>query len=312
VKKLLPILGVVVLWPAAASWAQLAPPNAAGVTMGHVHIVARDVVAEKKVWVGLGGAPISIDGTDVIKFPGIFIFISQGVPAYSQGPASGAQRIMGEFGPEREEAEGRPGPPARTWTVVPAGANNEGNVLSHVGFRVQPGKGIVEKMQAMGLRVAINDARYPDEAEILSTENMRIATNNAPASQKEMIVADLIQFDLPRYSRRRALAWYAKLFGVKALPGGEGMYADMPGLPHGLAFGREVGSPDAPKPSMGHTLDHIGFEVANLEAFCKKLEGMGILFEYPYSKTRTKSFASAAIVDPWGAFIELTEGLSRF
>ena len=90
------------------------------------------------------------------------------------------------------------------------------------------------------------------------------------------------------------------------------MYGDMPGLPHGLAFGREVGNPDAPRPSMGHTLDHIGFEVANLEAFCKKLEGLGIIFEYPYSKTRHKSFASAGIVDPWGTSIELTEGLDRF
>ena len=305
------VLSLVVLWPSATSWAQLAAPNQAGVRMGHVHVVARDVEAEKRVWTTLGGAPIRIDSIEAVKFPGVFILISPGVPAYSSGPAAGALRITGEFGPLREEAEGRPNPPARTWTVVPANANNEGNVVNHIGFSVQPGKGIVEKLQVLGQRVAINDARFPDEAEIFTSENMRIDTSQDP-NQKELIMADHLQFDLQRYSRRRALAWYAKVFGIKALPGGEGMYGDMPGLPHGLAFGREVGNPDAPRPSMGHTLDHIGFEVSNLEAFCKRLEGLGIIFEYPYSRTRHKSFASAGIVDPWGTSIELTEGLNRF
>ena len=123
---------------AVLSWAQLAAPNQAGVRMGHVHVVARDVEAEKKVWTTLGGTPIRIDTTEVVKFPGVFLFISPGVPAYSAGPAWGALRITSEFGPEREEAEGRPNPPARTWTVIPANANNEGNVVNHIGFRVQP------------------------------------------------------------------------------------------------------------------------------------------------------------------------------
>ena len=291
--------------------AQLAAPNQAGVRMGHVHVIARNVAAEKQIWTTLGGTPLQIDGIEAVKFPGVFILISRGVPAYSSGPPSGALRITGEFGPEREEAEGRPNPPARTWTVVPANSNNEGNVVNHIGFRVQAGKGTVERLQGLGLRVAINDARLPDEAEVFTTENMRIDTTQA-SDQQEAIVADHLQFDLQRYSRRPALAWYAKVFGIKALPGGEGMYGDMPGLRHGLAFGREVGNANAPKPSMGHTLDHIGFEVTNLEMFCKKLQEMGIIFEYPYSKTRNKGFASAAIIDPWGTFIELTEGLSRF
>jgi hypothetical protein len=62
----------------------------------------------------------------------------------------------------------------------------------------------------------------------------------------------------------------------------------------------------------GRTLDHIGFEVTNLEAYCKKLEGNGVKFDEPYSKSRHKDFASAMLTDPWGVFIELTEGLRRF
>jgi hypothetical protein len=59
-------------------------------------------------------------------------------------------------------------------------------------------------------------------------------------------------------------------------------------------------------------LDHIGFEVKNLEAFCKKLEAKGVKFDEPYSKKRHKSFASAEFTDPWRVSIELTEGLNRF
>ena len=59
-------------------------------------------------------------------------------------------------------------------------------------------------------------------------------------------------------------------------------------------------------------MDHIGFEVTNLEAFCKKLEAMGILFEAQYSTNRHASYASAELTDPWGTSIELTEGLKKF
>ena len=34
----------------------------------------------------------------------------------------------------------------------------------------------------------------------------------------------------------------------------------------------------------GRVVDHIGFEVKDLEAFCRKLEGMGIKLDRPYTK----------------------------
>ena len=64
-------------------------------------------------------------------------------------------------------------------------------------------------------------------------------------------------------------------------------------------------------PTKGRALDHIGFEVRNLEAFCKKLEASGVKFDEPYSKSRNPGYASATLTDPWGTTIELTEGLNR-
>ena len=51
----------------------------------------------------------------------------------------------------------------------------------------------------------------------------------------------------------------------------------------------------------------------NLEAFCKELEAKSIQLVRPYNKRdpAMNKIATAAIVDPWGVSIELTEGLDK-
>jgi extradiol dioxygenase family protein len=61
----------------------------------------------------------------------------------------------------------------------------------------------------------------------------------------------------------------------------------------------------------GRALDHIGFEVQNLEAFTKQLEEMGIPFDLPYTAIPTLDLGIAFLTDPWGTYIELTEGLDE-
>src|SRR5258706_10547826 len=80
-RRLIFILPMIVAWSVASSWAQLDPPNEAGVTFAQWYTVVRDVNASKKFWIGLGGKPLKIDGTDVVKFPGVFVFISRGKPS---------------------------------------------------------------------------------------------------------------------------------------------------------------------------------------------------------------------------------------
>src|ERR1700730_4014359 len=77
-KKLILILTFVAMLLPVASWAQLYPPNDMGVTMGHVHLMVRDVEANKKFWSILGGVPLKIDETEVMKFPGVFVFLTPG------------------------------------------------------------------------------------------------------------------------------------------------------------------------------------------------------------------------------------------
>ena len=60
-------------------------------------------------------------------------------------------------------------------------------------------------------------------------------------------------------------------------------------------------------PTAGRTLDHIGFDVKNLEAFLKKLQADGVKIERPYNKNAETGAALAFVSDPWGTMIELND-----
>ena len=75
-------------------------------------------------------------------------------------------------------------------------------------------------------------------------------------------------------------AWYAKVFGAEPGVSPAGFpTANLPGV--ALNFTKAT---DATVGTRGRVLDHVGFEVKDLEAFCKKLEGMGITLNMPYRK----------------------------
>ena len=64
-------------------------------------------------------------------------------------------------------------------------------------------------------------------------------------------------------------------------------------------------------PTKGRALDHIGFEVTGLEAFCKKLQADGMAFDMTYRVIpQLDGLKIAFILDPVGTRIELTEGLT--
>ena len=57
-RKLILVLICTVLLPLNAARAQLLAPNAAGVSMGHLHYFVRDMAANRKFWLALGATPV--------------------------------------------------------------------------------------------------------------------------------------------------------------------------------------------------------------------------------------------------------------
>jgi catechol 2,3-dioxygenase-like lactoylglutathione lyase family enzyme len=283
-RRLISVLSFIVLWPLGAAWAQLAPPNSLGVSMGQLHYNVRDVEANKKFWIALGATPVRMGKTEVLKFPDVLIFLTQ---AESSG-------------------------------------GTEGSVVNHVGFRVPHVDQFMAKMEAAGYKVApsviapgkVGNVFTPEgeRIELLEdlSENVRFTPDrqqeDRKASEQRMtvpIVLHHIHFYVPKGSVAEIKAWYVKVFG--AVPGKRYHYeaADLPGV--NLNFS-EV--PAKLEPTKGRMLDHIGFEIKNLEAFCKKLEANGVKLDAPYKKLPA-GMANAFLTDPWGTYIELTEGLGR-
>ena len=63
-------------------------------------------------------------------------------------------------------------------------------------------------------------------------------------------------------------------------------------------------------PTKGRSLDHIGFDVLNLDEFVKGLEARGIMIDAPIRQVPNAKTRVAFLSDPWGTYIELTEGLA--
>ena len=132
-----------------------------------------------------------------------------------------------------------------------------------------------------------------------------------PGKMTDPIILHHIHLYVPAESVGKAKAWYAKVFG--GVPGKrykteDPPYeaVDIPGV--NMNFAEAHGTL---APTKGRMLDHIGFEVKNLETFCKKLEAGGIKLDSPYRKLPS-GVAMAFLTDPWGTYIELTEGLDRY
>jgi hypothetical protein len=106
-------------------------------------------------------------------------------------------------------------------------------------------------------------------------------------------------------------AWYAKVFG--GLPG-KRQRVSRPGLTDCDYFHRFNLSFSAGQgklaPSRGRELDHIGFDVRDLDTFEKHLAAQGLKFDAPPRQVPNSKTRVAFLTDPWGTYIEVTERLS--
>jgi catechol 2,3-dioxygenase-like lactoylglutathione lyase family enzyme len=258
--------------------AQIVPKDSP-VVYGHHHLSVTSVDEHRKFWVDtLGGKAIKAGTFDVIVFPNVLIFLS---PRPSNGPTKGSS-------------------------------------LNHVGFSVPNLRQMVDKVKANGFRM-VTAEEAPAGVEVkgdIGVTGNGIAYTLGPDGVKVELLqvngqaAPIAHHHVHFFGERPAemRAWYMKVFGAterQAATNGI-LGADLPG--GGLNFSQSTGPVT---PTRGRALDHIGFEVNNLEQFCKKLEMQGIKIETPYRAVPELNITLAFITDPWGTRIELNEGLTN-
>ena len=265
-RRLISALWLISSLIAGAAWAQPYAPNEAGVTMGHWHLNSRDVEANKKIFLAMGGTDGGPGRLQRVIFPGVVVNLNLG--------AADA-------------------PPATGGTV--------GSVVNHVGFIVQNVQESVAKWKAAGVPVQPGNNGRLDQAYVVTPDGLRIEILENK-NQNVPIRHEHVHFFLPQAAITESQAWYAKIFGAKTSLRNNAPLDDIPGVQ--LRFNK---ADMAQSPTKGRVLDHIGFDVTDLQGFIKKLEANGIKLDRPYTKNEQSGVALAFITDPWGTYIELNE-----
>jgi len=287
-KRLFTPIGLAILLLTAPSvcTAQILVAGQGPVVYGHHHLNTTNMDAQKKFYVNtLGGVLVQFGSGDrqqeIIKFPNVLMFFRP-----MQAPTGGSI----------------------------------GTTVNHIGFSVPDLKPLVAKIKANGYKmittdsVAANVKVTDDIAAASPTTNIAFALGPEDVkvefvevkSQKAPIQLHHIHFFGEMNTEMQA--WYAKTFGAKILPANPGsafVQDELPGVL--LNF---TPSPTPTAGTTGRSIDHIGFEIKDLEAFTKKLEAAGIKLDRPYTKVPQLGIAIAFIKDPWGTNIEMTEGLA--
>jgi catechol 2,3-dioxygenase-like lactoylglutathione lyase family enzyme len=217
------------------AFAQPAPFNEVGVTMGHWHLASKDVEANKKIFVGMGGKWFKIGTNEYVMLPGVFVHLNLGT-----GPGTGG---------------------------------SQGSVVDHVGFIVNNVQEQVAKWKAAGIAVLPGGNNRLDQAYVETPDGVRIEiledkTQTVPV-RNEHVHLFVPEADIPK-----AQAWYAKTFGGKAGTRNNAAIVDLPGVQMRFAKADKAQAPTKGR-TLDHigfdVKDHAAF-VKKIEAEGIKLD----------------------------------------
>jgi catechol 2,3-dioxygenase-like lactoylglutathione lyase family enzyme len=271
---------LIALFSANIVSAQLTAASKGPIVYGHHHLNVTNVDEHKRFWVDtLGGTAVPWGDAEIVKFSNVLVFMRE------QAPSGGTK----------------------------------GTTVNHIGFSVPSIPAVLEKVRAAGYPI-VSREEFPSTLEVTdgiaysAEQDTYLAFLMAPddvkvelverRTQTTPITLHHIHFATQHVDDMKA--WYVKT--LNAAPGMRGAFqaADLPGV--NLTFSA---SQEALAGTQGRSLDHIGFEVDGLEAFCKNLEAQGITFDRPYREIEARGIAIAYFTDPFGTYIELTEGLDN-
>jgi len=175
---------------ASTTGAQPAPFNETGVTMGHWHIISKDVEANKRLFLTMGGKLFMPGGNPLIMFPGVYINLVLNA----------------------EKGDG----------------GTEGSVINHVGFIVDNVQQRVAQWKAAGVSVLPGLNNRLDQAFVVTPDGVRMEILE-DKTQTMPIRHEHVHLSLPESDIPKAQAWYAKTFGGKTGTRNNAPVVNLPG-----------------------------------------------------------------------------------
>ena len=249
------------------------------VALGHHHLNVTSVDAHAAFWVdALGGTRgrASAPAADLVTFPNVTVALTR------QRPTGG--------------------------TI--------GSTVNHVSFETPDIRAAVDRLKAAGFPM-VTRAQLPADYDVSDDLGQRgggdiVAFVLGPDETKVELLENRaapalrmhhIHFAAPDVQAMQA--WYVSTFGAVPGPRAGFAAADLAGvnLTFSEASGPVVGT-------RGRVVDHIGFEVPDLGRFGRDLAARGVTLDSTQASVPDCSTV-AFLTDPWGTYIELTEGLDR-
>jgi len=259
----------------------------ARVIVGHYHLNVTSIEEHKRFWVDtLGGTPVELGppGVEVIEFPDVYLFLREQPPT---GPTRGTSfDHIGFAVPDVPEAAAR------------AVANGYALTVGR-----EPGPGETASPPTAG-----NYGRF---AYLLGPDGVKIELVTNMDEDAPPIKHHHVHFVNKQFVEMQQ--WYMKAFDATLRPGQTDYFigADLPGVGYMLNFFSWLPEEEL-VPTLGRVVDHVGFEVRDLEQFCEELAAKGIELTEPYRVDEAHGgIAVATLTDPYGVTIELTEGLRK-
>jgi catechol 2,3-dioxygenase-like lactoylglutathione lyase family enzyme len=172
---------------------------------------------------------------------------------------------------------------------------------NHVGFTVNDYSLYKAKLEAVGASFFYDDGEAQILADLPDGVRVEIAVDSAQIEPIKFHHTHLSPADAGELRQ-----WYVDVFGAQVGERRELPSAVIPG-------GRVDFLPNRngdPLPTAGTAIDHIGFEVEDLDVFAEKMARMGITFDREPGCIEAINLCIAFITDPKGTSIELTQGLA--
>jgi catechol 2,3-dioxygenase-like lactoylglutathione lyase family enzyme len=177
-----------------------------------------------------------------------------------------------------------------------------GSTMHHFGLYVRDFDGSVAKWQAAGLTWEKGTNQTARQGFLTAPDNVRIEIyeNTSLATPMAMHHIHLHVTD-PLAAQK----WYVDHFGAMAARRAQYDVANVPGAE--ITLQKDA---DAVASMDGRSVDHIGFEVQNIDGFVAKLRAAGIKTDADIrNSTNASGLRIVFVTDPWGTKIEITEGL---
>lgn len=173
---------------------------------------------------------------------------------------------------------------------------------NHIGFTVNDYALYKAKLEAVGASFFYDDGEGQILADLPDGVRIEIALD---AEQQAPIVFHHTHLSPEDAGDLRD--WYVDVFGAEV--------GERRSLPSAVIPGGRVdfipNRNGDPLPTQGTAIDHIGFEVADMDAFAAKMARMNIPFDREPACIDEIKLCIAFITDPKGTYIELTQGFAN-